>query len=64
MYDAHRKDLEREFNDEEFMAMYEQYEVFDELEEQFMEMEEEVTAIVANYVDEHLGFFAQVVEEV
>ena len=28
-----------------------------------MEMEEEVTAIVANYVDEHLGFFAQVVEE-
>ena len=37
--------------------------MFDELEEQFMEMEEEVTAIVANYVDEHLGFFAQVVEE-
>ncbi len=63
VYDAHRKDLERECNDDEFMAMYEQYEVFDELEEQFMEMEEEVTAIVANYVDEHLGFFAQVVEE-
>lgn len=63
VYDAHRKDLERECNDDEFMAMYEQYEVFDELEEQFMEMEEEVTAIVANYVDGHLGFFAQVVEE-
>ena len=33
IYDAHREDLERERTDEEFMAMYEQYEAFDELEE-------------------------------
>ena len=35
IYDAHREDLERERTDEEFMAMYEQYEAFDELEEEF-----------------------------
>ena len=33
VYDSHRDDLERERTDEEFMAMYEQYEAFDELED-------------------------------
>ena len=32
---SHRDDLERERTDEEFMAMYEQYEAFDELEDEF-----------------------------
>lgn len=58
IYDAHREDLERERTDEEFMAMYEQYEVFDELEDEFLEHEEEYTALVASYVDEHLELFA------
>ena len=49
------------FNDDEFMAMYEQYEVFDDLEEEFMEMEEFVTAKLAEYVDEHLEYFAEIV---
>ena len=44
------------------MAMYERYEVFDDLEERFMEMEEEVTGQVARYVDEHLEEFAEVVK--
>lgn len=35
VYDSHRDDLERERTDEEFMAMYEQYEAFDELEDEF-----------------------------
>ena len=58
IYDAHREDLERERTDEEFMAMYEQYEAFDELEDEFLEHEEEYTALVASYVDEHLELFA------
>ena len=58
IYDAHREDLERERTDDEFMAMYEQYEAFDDLEEEFLETEEEVTATVAHYVDEHLERFA------
>ena len=62
IYDAHREDLEKAPTEDEFMAMYEQYEAFDELEEEYFEMEEQVTAIIANYVDEHLGLFAEVVK--
>lgn len=61
IYDAHRADLERERTDDEFMAMYEQYEAFDELEDEFLEKEEEYTARVAAYVDEHLELFAAIV---
>ena len=60
IYDAHRKDLEKECSDDEFMAMYEQYEEFDDLEEAYMDMEEKVTAQLAEYVDEHLDQFAEV----
>lgn len=60
IYDAHRADLEKECTEEEFMAMYEQYEAFDDLEEQYMEEEEQITAQIATYVDEHLDSFAQV----
>lgn len=60
VYDAHREDLERERTDEEFMAMYEQYEAFDDLEDRFLEYEEEWTAQVAQYVDGHLEFFAEI----
>lgn len=60
IYDAHREDLEKERTDEEFMAMYEQYEAFDDIEEAYMEMEEMVTAAIAEYVDEHLEQFAEI----
>ena len=57
IFDANRKDLEKERTDDEFMAMYEQYEAFDELEETYLEMEEQVTALIASYVDDHLELF-------
>ncbi|MBM6962389.1 DMP19 family protein [Phocaeicola plebeius] len=60
IYDANRADLEKERTEEEFMAMYEQYEAFDDLEERYMEEEEQITAQIATYVDEHLDSFAQV----
>ena len=63
IYDAHRADLERERTDEEFMAMYEQYETFDDLEELFLEKEEEFTALVAGYVDEHMELFCKITNE-
>ncbi len=63
IYDAHREDLERERTDEEFMAMYEHYEVFDDLEDEFVEREEEFTALLAAYVDEHLSLFSHIVCE-
>lgn len=60
IYDANKEGLQKDCTDEEFMAMYEQYEAFDDLEEQFMDMEEMVTATIAEYVDEHLEDFAEV----
>lgn len=60
IYDANKADLQKECTDDEFMAMYEQYEAFDDLEEQFMDMEEMVTAKIAEYVDEHLEDFAEI----
>ena len=61
IYDENKEDLEKERDDEAFMAMYVEYEAFDDLEEKFMEMEEYVTAKLAEYVDEHLELFAEVV---
>lgn len=63
IYDAHKEDLTRDCTDEEFMAMYEQYEVFDPLEETYLEEEEAITAAIAHYVDEHLELFAEVVKD-
>ena len=60
IYDAHRADLERDCTEDEFMAMYEQYETFDDLEEKYMEDEEQITAQIAAYVDEHLDSFAAI----
>lgn len=62
IYDANKEDLTKDYSDDDFMAMYERYEVFDELEEAFMDMEEEVTAMIAGYIDEHLDDFGHVVK--
>ena len=60
IYDENKADLEKERTDDEFMAMYEQYEAFDDLEEEFMEMEEFVTAKLAEYVDENIELFGEI----
>ena len=62
IYDAHRSQLERETTEEEFNAMYVDFEQFDELEEKFFYIEEEEIGIVAVYVDEHIEDFAEVVK--
>ena len=62
LYDANKEDLTRPRTDEEFMAMYENYEAFDELDDYFVTEEEGITAQIAYYVDEHMDQFA-VIEE-
>lgn len=62
IYDNNKDDLQRERTEEEFMAMYEDYEAFDDLEEEFICMEELVTTLIAEYVDEHLELFAKIVK--
>lgn len=63
LYDQYKDELTAPCSDEEFMALFEQYEAFDELDDAFVEMEEEVTETLARYVDEHIGMFAQIVKE-
>jgi len=63
IYDPNKAVLERETTDEEFNAMYVDFEAFDDLEEAYFEMEEKQTAIIAAYVDEHIVDFAEIIEK-
>ena len=57
LFEKYQDKLTAECTDEEFMALFEQYPEFDDLDDEFVEMEEEVTDIIAHYVDEHLEQF-------
>lgn len=60
LYEQHAEALTRDCSDEEFMALFEQYPEFDDLDDAFVELEEEATEQVARYIDEHLENFASV----
>jgi len=61
IYEPNRKALERETTDEEFNALYVDFEVFDDLEEIYFDIEEHQTALIAAYVDDHITEFAEIV---
>lgn len=61
LFRKYGREIERDYTDEEFMAMFEQYPEFDELDDKFVENEEEWVAKIAYYVDEHIDRFAEVV---
>lgn len=60
LFDKYQTELTREATDEEFMALFESYPEFDDLDDEFVEAEEELTAFVAEYVDEHIDHFAEI----
>jgi hypothetical protein len=66
IYDAHtlwlkhRDIIEKDCTDEEFMALFEQFPDFDDLDDQFVEYEEEWTEDIAHYIDDHLEKFATI----
>ena len=61
IYDPNKDRLEKETTDEEFNALYVEFEVFDELEEIYFDIEEKQTSIIAAYVDEHIADFAEII---
>lgn len=61
LFRKYGREIERDCTDEEFMAMFEQYPEFDELDDKFVENEEEWVVKIAYYVDEHIDRFAEVV---
>lgn len=63
LYFKHRDMIEREYTDEGFAALYEQLPDFDDLDDTFVENEEEWTAMIARYVDGHTDSFAEVVSD-
>lgn len=62
IYDLNKAVLERETTEEEFNAMYVDFEVFDDLEELYFDIEEQQTSLIAAYVDEHIEDFAEIVK--
>jgi hypothetical protein len=66
IYDAHTlyvkygAEIEKDCTDEEFMALFEQYPEFDDMDDKFVENEEEWTEQIARYIDEHIENFAKI----
>ena len=60
LFEQHGEALTKDCSDEEFMALFEQFPEFDELDDEFVECEEEVTELIARYVDEHIEKFAEI----
>lgn len=64
IYNAHtlwlkyRDEIERDCTDEEFMALFERFPEFDDLDDEFVEEEEAWVSAIAHYVDEHIECFA------
>lgn len=60
LYSKYHEEIERDCTDDEFMALFERMEEFDDFDDCFVENEEEWTARVAYYIDEHIDHFAAI----
>mgnify|MGYP002516335277 CR=1 FL=1 len=60
LYKKYHTEIEKDCSDEEFMALFERYPAFDDLDDEFVENEEVWTESIARYVDEHIDEFAKV----
>ena len=58
LYSGFHEELEKECTDDEFMALFEQFPQFDNLDDEFVENEEEWTAQLAHYVETHIDKFS------
>lgn len=59
-YRKHKDELTKPCSDEAFMALFEQFPMFDEIDDEFVENEEQYTTLIAYYVDENLDTFVHV----
>ena len=66
VYDAHtlyvkyHEQLEKDCTVDEFMALFEQFPEFDDMDDEFVEQEEAWTEQIARYIDEHIEKFATI----
>lgn len=61
LYLKYKDEIERECDEDEFMAMFERYPEFDDMDDEFVENEEAWTEMVAQYIDDNLQKFAEIV---
>ena len=61
LYRKHGADIEKPCSDEAFMALFEQFPQFDDLDDEFIEEEENICQAVGQYVTDHLERFVEVV---
>jgi len=61
-YLRYKDDIEKEMTDEEFMAAYEQIPVFDDFDDDFVSNEEEWSNEIAQYVDNHIDDFINIIK--
>lgn len=62
LYEKYGSEIERDCSDEEFMALYERFEYFDELDDRFQDCEPQYTAAIAEYVEANKGDFLEETE--
>ena len=60
LYNKYHTEIDADVSDDEFMQLYERMPEFDELDDCFVENEEQWTGMVACYIDEHIDRFAKV----
>lgn len=60
LYVKYHETIERECSDYEFMALFEQFPEFDDLDDEFVEQEESWTEEIARYIDENIEKFATI----
>lgn len=57
LFELYQDPLTADMSDEDFMALYEQYPDFDELDDTFIDQEEDITAAVVRYIQAHAQNF-------
>lgn len=62
LFEENEEALTAELSDEEFMALYEQFPKFDDLDDEFIMEEANYTEAIATYIDEHLEQFATIIK--
>ena len=62
LYNKYHETIERDCTDDEFMALFEQFPEFDDMDDEFVEREEAWTEQIARYIDEHIDKFTKITQ--
>lgn len=60
LYLKHHEEIEQDCTEDEFMALFEQYPEFDDMDDLFIENEESWMEQIAEYIDQHIEQFAHI----